>query len=178
MLGRRGRRLALASLFAVLLAASGVAETGEAPVPARWFELLGALDGSETARARFLALYAEDALHIQGPAGPDQRGAATFRGREKVGLLVDRLLGEWRDHQVRPEVATAAETSATLWPEAQGPWGRPLVAAQFTHAGTRREDGARWLVPGAVFFRVRDGELVRVRVYLGRGEAAEVEIQR
>ena len=147
-------------------------------VAERWFRLLNDLDGSEASRTAFLSLYAEDALHIQGPSGDYQRGSATYWGRENVGLLVDRLLEEWKDHSVRPEIATAAEVSETVWAEAEGPWGGPLIAAQFTIAATRREEGMRWYIPGAAFFRVRGAELVRVRIYLGLGEAAEVEIQR
>ena len=153
------------------------AATGRA-IAERWFRLLDDLDGSEESRAAFLALYAEDALHIQGPAGDYQKGSATYWGREKVGLLVDRLLAEWKDHSIRPEVATAAEVSETVWAEAEGPWGGPLIAAQFTIAATRRDEEVRWYIPGAAFFRVRGDELVRVRIYLGLGEAAEVEIQR
>lgn len=144
----------------------------------RWFRLLDDLDGADASRAAFLALYAEDALHIQGPTGDYQRGTATYWGREKVGLLVDRLLAEWEDHSIRPDVATSAEISETVWAEGDGPWGGPLIAVQFTIAGTRRKDETRWHIPGAAFFRVRGGELVRVRIYLGLGEAAEVEIQR
>ena len=147
-------------------------------VAERWFRLLDDLDGSDESRAAFLALYAEDALHIQGPTGDYQRGTATYWGREKVGLLVERLLAEWKDHSIRAEVATAGEVSETLWTEAAGPWGGPLIAVQFTIAGTRRDDETRWHIPGAAFFRVRGEELVRVRIYLGLGEAAEVEIQR
>lgn len=165
------------------VAAPGVAQDGEAEpggraVAERWFRLVDALDGSEESRTAFLALYAEDALHIQGPAGDHQRGSATYWGREKVGLLVDRLLEEWKDHSIRPEVATAGEVSETVWAEAEGPWGGPLIAAQFTIAATRRDEETRWYIPGAAFFRVRGSELVRVRIYLALGEAAEVEIQR
>ncbi len=166
-----------------LLAAPGVAqdeqaEPGGRELAERWFRLVDGLDGSEESRAALLALYAEDALHIQGPAGDYQRGSATYWGREKVGLLVDRLLEEWKDHSIRPEVATAAEVSENVWAESEGPWGGPLVAAQFTIAATRRDDETRWYIPGAAFFRVRGSELVRVRIYLALGEAAEVEIQR
>ena len=186
-----GRRVFL--LLAIGLAVSGsawaapsgtgAAQEAEAEVTGRgiaerWFRLLDDLDGSDESRAAFLALYAEDALHIQGPTGDYQRGTATYWGREKVGLLVERLLEEWKDHSIRPEVATSGEVSETLWAEAEGPWGGPLIAVQFTIAGTRRDDETRWHIPGAAFFRVRDGELVRVRIYLGLGEAAEVEIQR
>ncbi len=186
-----GRRvfLVLATGIVVLGSASAasdgsaIAQQAEAEVTGRniaerWFRLLDDLDGSDESRAAFLALYAEDALHIQGPTGDYQRGNASYWGREKVGLLVDRLLGEWQDHSIRPEVATAGEVSETLWAEAEGPWGGPLIAVQFTIAGTRRDDETRWHIPGAAFFRVRGGELVRVRIYLGLGEAAEVEIQR
>ena len=156
----------------------GEAEGGGREVAERWFRLVDALDGSEVSREAFLALYADDALHIQGPAGDHQRGSATYWGRERVGLLVDRLLEAWKDHSIRPEVATAAEVSETVWAEAEGPWGGPLIAAQFTIAATRRDDETRWYIPGAAFFRVRGSELVRVRIYLALGEAAEVEIQR
>lgn len=175
--------IALLTLSWAPFAAAGIAQDGEAElggrqVAERWFRLVDTLDGSEESRAAFLALYAEDALHIQGPAGDHQRGSATYWGREKVGLLVDRLLEEWKDHSIRPEVATAGEVSETVWAEAEGPWGGPLIAAQFTVAATRRDDGTRWYIPGAAFFRVRGSELVRVRIYLALGEAAEVEIQR
>lgn len=175
--------IALLTLGWALAAATGIAQDGEAEpggreVAERWFRLVDALDGSEESRTAFLALYAEDALHIQGPAGDYQRGSATYWGRDKVGLLVDRLLEEWKDHSIRPEVATAAEVSETVWAEAEGPWGGPLVAAQFTIAATRRDEDVRWYIPGAAFFRVRGSELVRVRIYLALGEAAEVEIQR
>ena len=175
--------IALLTLSWAPFAAAGIAQDGEAEaggreVAERWFRLVDALDGSEETREAFLALYAGDALHIQGPAGDYQRGSATYWGREKVGLLVDRLLEEWKDHSIRPEVATAGEVSETVWAEAEGPWGGPLIAAQFTIAATRRDDGIRWYIPGAAFFRVRGNELVRVRLYLALGEAAEVEIQR
>ena len=160
------------------IAQDGEADVGGREIAERWFRLVDALDGSEESRTAFLALYAEDALHIQGPAGDYQRGSATYWGREKVGLLVDRLLEEWKDHSIRPEVATDAEVSETVWAEAEGPWGGPLVAAQFTIAATRRDEETRWYIPGAAFFRVRGSELVRVRIYLALGEAAEVEIQR
>ncbi len=175
--------IVLLSLAGALLAAPGASQDGETQpggreVAERWFRLVDDLDGSEESRAAFLALYAEDALHIQGPAGDHQRGSATYWGREKVGLLVDRLLGEWKDHSIRPEVATAAEVSEAVWAEAEGPWGGPLIATQFTIAATRRDEETRWYIPGAAFFRVRGSELVRVRIYLALGEAAEVEIQR
>ena len=180
---------------ATLLLAAGIGFLGATPdtsVPAQeagaeatprsvaesWFLRLNDLDGSEESRAALVALYAEDALHIQGPAGDYQRGSATYWGREKIGLLVDRLLEEWKDHSIRPEVATAGEVSETVWAEAEGPWGGPLIAAQFTIAATRRDEETRWYIPGAAFFRVRGSELVRVRIYLALGEAAEVEIQR
>ena len=180
---RSAAAVALLALAWALPAPAGIAQDGE-PEPGgreiaeRWFRLVDALDGSEESRTAFLALYAEDALHIQGPAGDHQRGSATYWGREKVGLLVDRLLEEWKDHSIRPEVATAAEVSETVWAEAEGPWGGPLVAAQFTIAATRRDEETRWYIPGAAFFRVRGNELIRVRIYLAPGEAAEVELQR
>jgi hypothetical protein len=186
---RRGAAVGLAAGFAIL----GAAWTAPAGTPLpqetesevtgrsvaeRWFRLLDDLDGNPESRSAFLALYAEDALHIQGPSGDYQRGSATYWGREKVGLLVDRLLAEWKDHSIRPEVATAAEVSESVWAEADGPWGGPLIAVQFTIAATRRDEETRWYIPGAAFFRVRGSELVRVRIYLGLGEAAEVELQR
>ena len=177
-----GVRVVLAGLAVALLAgpAAGRQEPSEASgrdVVERWFRLLEDLDGSEERQAAFLNLYREDALHIQGPSGAHQRGTTTFRGREKVGLLLDRLHEEWRDHSVRIEVTTAAEVSEALLPETNGPWGGPFVAAEFGLSGTHRETGIRWHVPGSAFFRVSGGQLSRVRIYLGLGEAAEVELQ-
>ncbi len=183
VLPRLAAAIALLTLGWAPPTAAGITQDGEAEpggreVAERWFRLVDALDGGEESRAALLALYAEDALHIQGPAGDYQRGSATYWGREKVGLLVDRLLEEWKDHSIRPEVATAAEVSENVWAEAEGPWGGPLIAVQFTIAATRRDEETRWYIPGAAFFRVRGSELIRVRIYLALGEAAEVEIQR
>lgn len=144
----------------------------------RWFLLANDLDGTPESREEFLALYETGALHIQGPAGGHQRGTATYWGREKIALLIDRLLVEWKDFALRPVVATAREASEAVWPSGIGPWGGPLVVAEFTVAGTRTDDGKRWTVPGAVFFRIREGRLLRTRLFLGLGEAAEVETQR
>ncbi len=179
---KRGVRAVLAGLAAALLAlpAAGRQEPVEASgreLVERWFRLLEDLDGSEERRAAFLNVYREDALHIQGPSGAHQRGTTTFWGREKVGMLIDRLQQEWGDHSVRIEVTTAAEVSAALLPETDGPWGGPFVAAEFGLSGTHRETGIRWHVPGAAFFRIAGGQLSRVRIYLGLGEAAEVELQ-
>ncbi len=175
----RTQRVAGGVLAALLMASATGAAQDEPPgaraVVEEWFRLASELDDSEESRAAFVALYREDALHIQGPAGDNQRGTTTFWGRDKVRLLVERLASEWQDASVRADVATAQEVSETVWPEAPGPWGGSLVAAQFTVAGTRRDDGVRWFIPGAAFFRVRDGRLLRVRIYLGLGEAAEVE---
>lgn len=170
---------AAAPALAGQVASGGSSDDEEAPaLVERWFRLANDLDGTPESRAAFLALYEEDALHLQGPAGDHQRGSATYRGREKIGVLLERLLAAWDDHSLRPVVATARETSEAVWPRAAGPWGGPLVAAQFTVAGTRRSDGRRWAIPGAVFFRLREGRILRSRLYLGLGEAAEVEIQR
>lgn len=168
--------LAFASAAAAQEATSE--SSGPRDVVERWFRLADELDDTAEAREAFLALYREDALHIQGPAGPNQQGTTTFWGRDKVRLLVERLAADWGDANIRADVSTAREVSEAVWPETPGPWGGSLVAAQFTVAGTRREDGIRWTVPGAAFFRVRDGELLRVRIYLGLGEAAEVKDMR
>ena len=77
--------IALLTLSWAPFAAAGIAQDGEAElggrqVAERWFRLVDTLDGSEESRAAFLALYAEDALHIQGPAGDHQRGSATYWG--------------------------------------------------------------------------------------------------
>ena len=165
-------------LLSMVAAPAGAQGGGGGEIVERWFRLLEDLGTGAEGRDQFLSLYAVDALHIQGPSGSHQRGTTTFRGREKVGMLVDRLLEEWENHSIRIEVATAAEVSKTLLPEIGGPWGGPLVAAQFSLAATRRDTGVRWHVPGSAFFRIVGAELTRVRIYLGLGEAAEVEIQR
>ncbi len=172
-------RVLLLALFLAAPAAS--AQDGNpsaAEVVEQWFALAGDLTEDPASREAFLALYEENALHIQGPAGDHQRGTAMFWGREKMALLVQELVERWKDHALRLEVATAAEVSATVMPEAPGPWGGSLVAAEFTLSGTLRDAGRRYTVPAAGFFRVRGDRLARVRIYLGMGEAAEVEIQR
>ncbi len=175
----------LFGLVAVFAAGAAPAQEGSASAesPAvelveRWFSLAGELGDDPASHQAFLDLYEEDALHIQGPAGTHQRGTAMFRGREKVALLIARLVEQWTDHTLRLEVSTAAEVSETVIPQAPGPWGGPLVAVEFTLSGTRKDEERRYTVPAAGFFRVRGDRLARVRIYLGMGEAAEVEIQR
>ncbi len=175
--GARGLRTAFATGLLLFVAVPLFAQSPGVELVERWFRLAGDLGEDPASHREFLDLYEEDALHIQGPAGTHQRGTAMFRGREKVALLIAGLVERWKDHTLRIEVSTAAEVSEAVLPEAPGPWGGTLVAAQFVLSGTRRDEERRYTVPAAGFFRVRGDRLNRVRIYLGMGEAAEVEIQ-
>ena len=140
-----------------------------------WIDAVNALarDDEEAVDA-FVSLYREDALHITGPEA-HQRGAVTFSGHDNIRNMALDLAERYDGLHYRIEVVTASETSKSLFHVADGPWGGPSVAVAYVAAFTRREDGVRFMVPGAAFFQIQEGKIRRVRQYVAAGEMAEVE---
>ena len=133
-----------------------------------WFRRVEDLDGSgESRAARCWPLYAEDALHIQGPAGPHQRGTATYWGRERWACWWTGCSASGRDHAIRPEMATAAEVSEAVWPEAEGPW-----AGRSSPPSSRSPEPGGRTEPAGTFPR---GRVLRLR---GRRTAAGADLPR
>ena len=118
-----------------------------------------------------------DALHITGP-NPDQRGTATYRGRDGIRALAAKVADAQEKLAWRIETETANEKTATLVHVAAGPWGGPSVAVQLVEVYTDKASGKRWLVPGAGFFQIADGKIRRLRLYMADGERVEVEPDR
>lgn len=166
--------------FAVVLAARpAVAQTAAAVPPARalvaqWVEAINALSDAPETLDRFVALYADDALHITGPS-TDQRGTATYRGPRGLRAWASRVAAQETKRSYRLETETAQETTASLLHETNGPWGGPAIAAQIVATYTDAATGKRYAVPGAVFFQLANGKIRRTRLFFGDGERAEVE---
>ena len=164
------------SLSLALLAAVSWMQfpAGEDEVVSAWFERMNALDGSEESLDALVALYQPDALHITGPES-HQLGTVTFAGHDNIRKMARDFAATYESPRFRIEVVTAREQSMSLFHRADGPWGGAGVAVEYVTAYTRREDGARVMVPGAAFFQLVDGKIRRARFYVATGEIAPVE---
>jgi len=161
-------------LFTTFPQEPGAADPEPEAVVELWFERMNALDGTAQASEALAALYHGDAQHITGPES-HQRGTVTFAGRDKILLMAEQWSARYSDPRFRIDVVTAREQSEALYHRAEGPWGGAAVAVTYHAAFTRREDGKRFLVPGAAFFQLHDGGIRRVRFYAADGEMAPVE---
>lgn len=142
----------------------------------QWIDAINGLSDAPDTIDRFVALYAEDALHIAGP-NRDQRGTATYRGPRGLRVWAGRVAAQELKRSYRLETETARETTASLVHEAAGPWGGPAVAVQIVATYTDATTGTRYAAPGAVFFQIADGKIRRTRLLIGDGERAEVEVE-
>lgn len=142
----------------------------------RWIERWNGLGPAPETLDAFVALYADDALHIAGPTS-DQRGTATYRGHAGIRTMAARVAADQDRRTYRIESETARETTALLFHQTNGPWGGAAVAVQIIAVYTDRATQKRYATPGAAFFQLADGKVRRARVYLGEGERAEVEAE-
>jgi len=139
-----------------------------------WFERWNALDGTPETEQAFVDLYEADALHTTGPAS-HQLGTVNYRGRDALRKLAADVVESFERQTFRIETVTEHEQSLRLFNTASGPWGGPSIAVEFVGAYTSREDGKRYVCPGAAFFQILDDKIHRLRIYLATGELAEVE---
>jgi len=170
---------------AILLAAparpaqkqAGAAVTDDASVVRTWFERLNALDGTPPAEQAFVSMYEADALHTTAPAR-HQMGSVTYRGHDGIRKMAASFAAAFEKPAYRIESVTANEKSVQLFNMTPGPWGGNSVAVEFVGVQTDRQDGKRWVQPGAAFFQLKDGKIRRLRIYMATGELAEVEKSR
>lgn len=139
-----------------------------------WVDAMNGLDGTDESVERLVRLYHEDALHITSPEAY-QIGTVTFDGAEAIRVMARRFSETYEHIVFRVDVVTVNETSQKLFHVAEGPWGGESVGVQLSLAYTRREDGVRFSVPAAAFFRIDQGKIRRARLYIAEGERAEVE---
>lgn len=139
-----------------------------------WFDRWNGLDGTPASVEAWVALYQPDALHITGPAS-HQRGTVTFTGHDGLRALAAATTAATERPAYRIDIESAREQAALLFHAAEGPWGGPSVAVQFAAVYTLKENGTRYVTPGAAFFQVADGRIRRARIYLASDERAEVE---
>lgn len=139
-----------------------------------WFTRWNALDGTPATTQALVDLYAPDALHSTGPAS-HQLGTVTFRGHDGIKKMVEGFVAAFENPKYRLEAVTAKEQTAHLFNTVEGPWGGPSVAVEFAAVYTAREDGKRYVCPGAAFFQLENGKIRRLRLYMAAGELTEVE---
>ena len=141
-----------------------------------WIDRWNALSAAPDTLDAFVALYADDALHLAGPTSA-QRGTATYRGHAGIRAMAARVAADQDHRTYRIESETARETTALLFHHTSGPWGGAAVAVQIIAVYTDHASQKRYATPGAVFFQLADGKVRRARIYLGDGERAEVEAE-
>ena len=151
----------------------------------QWFIRLNALDdwyisydGKEETDAvvdRFLELYAADAFHQVGP-NENQIGPVVFHGRDGIKKWAADFAKKHVQLAYRVDYMTRNEKSAQLTYSVKPPWGDVAAAVEFTAVYTNREDRKRIMMPGSAFFLFdAAGKIQRVRLYVLRDEAAEIE---
>lgn len=171
---------AVVPVVAITLAVAGRLGSAQTTAPtsraivSQWIEAINALSDAPETLDRFVALYADDALHITGPS-TDQRGTATYRGPRGLRAWAVRIATRETKRSYRLETETARETTASLFHETAGPWGGPAVAVQIVATYTDTTTEKRYAVPGAVFFQIANGKIHRTRLLFGDGERSEVE---
>ena len=151
----------------------------------QWFIRLNALDdwyisydGKEETDAvvdRFVELYDSDAFHQVGP-NENQIGPVVFHGRDGIKKWAADFAKKHVQLAYRVDYLTRSEKSAQLTYSIKPPWGGVAAAVEFTAVFTNREDRKRIIMPGSAFFLFdAAGKIQRVRLYVLRDEAAEIE---
>ena len=161
-------------LFAsVFLIAAQQKEQQSPQIVELWFRYFNALDGSDASVDRLLELYASDALHQVGPSSR-QIGPVFYEGHAAIRKMAGDVGRTYTDLAYHVEYTTANEKSVQLMFTADGPWGGPAVAVEYTGAYTVKDTGKRYMVPGAAVFHIQSGKIRKVRLYEATSELAEV----
>lgn len=151
----------------------------------QWFIRLNALDdwfismdGQEETSAvvdRFVELYGPDAFHQVQPS-ENQVGPVVFHGHDGIRTWASDFAKKYVRLAYRVDFMTRKEKPAQLFYSIQPPWSGIAAAVEFSAVYTNRKDRKRFLVPGAAFFLFdAAGKIQRVRLYLLKDEAAEIE---
>ena len=181
-------------VFCLFVSPGVFAQTQPAPKPAEslkpndlveeWFKRVNNLsdwfisfDGKELTDPvvnSLLDLYDPAAIQFVGP-DQDQIGSLTFSTKEEIRKWADRLARDYLKITYRLSPRSADEKTATVFYQAQPPWGGLSVSAEFTAAYTERDSGRRFMVPGAIFIDFKqDGKIRRLRIYMVKDEAKEI----
>ena len=151
----------------------------------QWFIRLNALDdwyisydGKEEPDAvvdRFLDLYDADAFHQAGP-NENQIGPVVFHGRDGIKKWATDFAKKYVQLGYRVDFMTRNEKTVQPTYSLNPPWGGVAAAVEFTAVFTNREDRKRFIAPGSAFFIFDEtGKIQRIRLYVLRDEAAEIE---
>ena len=138
-----------------------------------WFNRWNALDGSEAATEKVVELYWSHAMHLTGP-NSRQVGLVTFNGADAIRKMVADFARDNTSIKYRIQTVTAQATSSNLFHTSEGPWGGVGVGVEFVAVYTERATNRRFMHPGAMFFQVQEGRILRLRTYLGHREKLEV----
>ena len=151
----------------------------------QWFIRLNALDdwyisftGKEETDAvvdKFVELYGNDAIHEVQP-NQNQLGHVVFHGHEGIRKWATDFAKSHVQLAYRIDYMTRSEKPAQLFYSTRPPWGGMAAAVEFSAVYTNREDRKRFMIPGSAFF-VFDpaGKIQRVRIYMLKDEAEEIE---
>jgi hypothetical protein len=151
----------------------------------QWFVRLNALadwyisfTGKEETDAvvdRFVELYSSDAFHEVQP-NENQLGHVVFHGRDGIKKWATDFAKTHVHLGYRVDYMTRNEKPAQLFYSSRPPWGGIAAAVEFSAVYTNREDRKRFMIPGSAFFLFDPaGKLQRVRLYMLKDEAEEIE---
>ena len=151
----------------------------------QWFIRLNALDdwyisytGKEETDAvvdKFVDLYTKDAFHEVQP-NENQLGHVVFHGHDGIRKWAADFAKKYVQLAYRIDYITRNEKSAQLTYAVKPAWGGVAAAVEFSAVYTNREDRKRFLIPGSAFFLFDDtGKIQRVRIYMLKDEAEEIE---
>lgn len=149
-----------------------------------WFRRWNALDGSAESVSRFVELYKPNALHETGPQG-ELIGTAFYQGHDMIRKLAENT-GKTNCRQayyIKTRTSLdqigdgGGSKTAELITAAPSPIGGISVAVELGASYDNRETKKRFMAPGAAFFDVQDGKIVRLRMYYSKGEHFEVTNQ-
>lgn len=151
----------------------------------QWFVRLNALDdwyisvnGKEETEAvvdKFVELYGKEAFHEVQP-NENQLGHVVFHGTEGIKKWATDFAKKYVQLGYRIDYMTRNEKPTQLVYSIKPPWGGLAAAVEFSAVYTTREERKRFMIPGSAFFLFdQSGKIQRVRIYLLRDEAEEIE---
>lgn len=138
-----------------------------------WFKRWNALDGSKESIDRFVDLYKPDAVLLMSPR-ENQIGPAFYDGHDLIRKMAEELSKQYKRMAFFIKSRTEDEKTAEVITTTQAPWGATAAAVEFGGSWDLRENGKRFMVPGAAFFEFKDGKISRLRIYYAGGEIAPI----
>jgi len=140
-----------------------------------WFISMEGKEETNPVVDRFLDLYSPDA-YLQVQPSANELGPVVFHGHDGIRKWATDFAKTYVQLGYRVDYMTSNEKSMQLFYSIKPAWGGIAASVEFSAVYTNRKDRRRFLMPGAAFF-VFDaaGKIQRVRLYMLRDEAIEIE---